>query len=331
VFKKDSFVRKKPLPLYLYRSSYVMMLYMINKGGVTMELDKKHSEHKALLSQLLGATVGALIYAAATNWFIVPAKLYSGGLFGVCQLIRTGLVSLLHLNTGNFDIAGIIYYCVNFPVLLISMRAIGKKFFWKTLFTTTLISFFLSVIPVVHVMDDMLSTCIVGGLVSGFGLGIMLRNGASAGGMDVIALLLIKWKKDFSVAKVGIGVNVVLYGICLFLFNAQTVIYSLICTAVCTVAEDRMHTQNINVLVTIITKSKDNSLEAAILKQLGRGVTTWGAHGAYTNEETRVLFCAVSKYEVRQLKSVIYAIDPQAFVVINEKVSIEGHFVKRLA
>ena len=272
MFKKDSFVRKKPLPLYLYRSSYVMMLYMINKGGVTMELDKKHSEHKALLSQLLGATVGALIYAAATNWFIVPAKLYSGGLFGVCQLI-----------------------------------------------------------PVVHVMDDMLSTCIVGGLVSGFGLGIMLRNGASAGGMDVIALLLIKWKKDFSVAKVGIGVNVVLYGICLFLFNAQTVIYSLICTAVCTVAEDRMHTQNINVLVTIITKSKDNSLEAAILKQLGRGVTTWGAHGAYTNEETRVLFCAVSKYEVRQLKSVIYAIDPQAFVVINEKVSIEGHFVKRLA
>ena len=76
-----------------------------------MELDKKHSEHKALLSQLLGATVGALIYAAATNWFIVPAKLYSGGLFGVCQLIRTGLVSLLHLNTGSFDIAGIIYYC----------------------------------------------------------------------------------------------------------------------------------------------------------------------------------------------------------------------------
>lgn len=295
-----------------------------------MELDKKRAEQKALLSQLLGATVGALIYAAATNWFIVPAKLYSGGLFGMCQLIRTGLVSLLHLNTGNFDIAGIIYYCVNFPVILISMRAIGKKFFWKTLFTTSLISFFLSVIPVVHVMDDMLSTCIVGGLVSGFGLGIMLRNGASAGGMDVIALLLIKWKKDFSVAKVGIGVNVVLYGICLFLFNAQIVIYSLICTAVCTVAEDRMHTQNINVLVTIITKSKDNALETAILKQLGRGVTTWGAHGAYTNEETRVLFCAVSKYEVRQLKTVIYNIDPQAFVVINEKVSIEGHFIKRL-
>ena len=60
-----------------------------------MELENKRAEQKALLSQLLGATVGALIYAAATNWFIVPAKLYSGGLFGMCQLIRTSTPEIL--------------------------------------------------------------------------------------------------------------------------------------------------------------------------------------------------------------------------------------------
>ena len=92
--------------------------------------------------------------------------------------------------------------------------------------------------------------------------------GASLGGTDIIALLLIKWKKNISVGKVNIITNAVLYGICLFLFDVSTVIYSLIYAAVSAFAVDHEHSQNINVEVRIITKLDDKGLEQEILQKM---------------------------------------------------------------
>ncbi|PNH20465.1 hypothetical protein B6K86_03025 [Lachnospiraceae bacterium] len=286
--------------------------------------------HKELASQLLGSVAGAFIYAVGANFFLVPSGLYSGGVFGICQLIRTALISFFHLDFGSFDIAGLIYYLFNLPVLLIAMRRIGKLFFFKTLFTTSVTSLFLSLLPITVVMDDLLSACIVGGICSGVGLGIMLRMGASGGGTDIIALLLIKGKKNVSIAKTNLTVNLVLYTICLFLFNIQIVIYSLLYSAVVAVAEDRLHAQNISVQATVITKSRGPEIEQSIMERMGRGVTTWQARGAYTHEDTRILFIALSKYEIRQMKRCIREVDPDAFIVINEHVSVDGHFLKKL-
>lgn len=295
-----------------------------------MNITKAVREQKELGGQLLGSVAGAFIYAVGTNFFLVPSKLYSGGVFGICQLVRTALVSVFHLNFGSFDIAGIIYYLINLPVLFIAMRQLGKKFFFKTLFTISVMSLFLSLLPITAVMDDLLSACIVGGIFSGVGLGIMLRMGASGGGTDIIALLLIKWRKDFSIAKINMFVNVLLYSVCLFLFDVQTVIYSLIYVSVLSLAEDRLHSQNISVQATVVTKSMDSAIERSVMERLGRGVTTWRAQGAYTGKDTRILFIALSKYEIRQLKQCVREKDPDAFIVINDRVNIDGHFLKKL-
>lgn len=276
---------------------------------------------------------GALIYSAGVNLFIVPAGLYSGGMMGAAQVIRTLLVSYLHLPLNSFDIAGLIYYAVNIPVMLLAMRDIGKQFFAKTVICVTATTVFLSVIPVPStplLPDDILASSVIGAIACGFGMGVALRNGGSLGGMDIVGMLLIKWKRNISVGKVNLIANAVLYGICFFLFDVSTVIYSLIYAAVSSASVDRVHSQNINVQVQIITKKDDRALEEEIFRELNRGITRLDSTGAYTNEKSNMLFILISKYEVARLKQIVLKYDPQAFIVMNEGVTVVGHYLKKL-
>lgn len=276
---------------------------------------------------------GALVYSLGINLFIVPVGLYSGGIMGSAQVIRTLLINYLHLPLGNFDIAGLIYYAVNIPVLLLAMKDIGKQFFAKTIICITAMTLFLSIIPIPSeplLPDDILACSVIGGIASGFGMGTALRMGGCLGGTDIIGMLLIKKKKDVSVGKLGLTVNVILYTICLFLFDVSTVIYSLIYAAMSSMFVDREHSQNINVEVQIITKNDNREMEEEIFRELNRGITRLDSTGAYTNEKSNILYILISKYEVARLKSIVLKHDPQAFIVMNEGVTVVGHYIKKL-
>lgn len=278
----------------------------------------------------LGSIVGAFLYAAGINFFVVPSGLYTGGVMGICQVIRTVLADFFGLQFDTFDIAGAIYYMINVPIFFIAFRRMGKKFFAKTVITVTAITAFLSFIPIHVFVEDRMAACVVGGIIAGAGSGIMLRMGSSGGGMDVVGVLLTKWKQDFSVGKVNLFVNFALYVTCLFLFDVQIVVYSIIYAAVYAVAMDKVHTQNINVEVTVITKADTSALEKEIFDELNRGITKWSALGAYTYERSHILYIMLSKYEVHRLRALIYKHDPEAFMVLNEGVSVAGHYLKKL-
>lgn len=278
----------------------------------------------------LGSIFGAFLYAAGINLFVVPASLYTGGVMGICQVIRTLLVEYLQMDFSNLDIAGIIYYVINIPIFILAFTRMGKRFFLKTLVTVTAITVFLSVIPAVEIVEDVMAACVVGGIVSGAGVGIILRMGSSGGGMDVVGVLLTRWKRDFSVGKINLLVNLVLYGSCLFLFDVEIVVYSIIYAAVYSVAMDKVHVQNINVEVNVITKADTTALERKVFEELGRGITKWNTLGAYTYEQSHILYIMLSKYEVNRLKAMIHQYDPNAFIVVNEGVSVDGNYLKKL-
>ena len=222
---------------------------------------------------------------------------------------------------------------MNIPVLILAMKNLGKQFLAKTVICVTATTVFLSVIPIPQqplLPDDVLAGSVIGALICGYGMGTALSMGGSLGGMDIVGMLLIKWKKNFSVGRVNMITNVVLYGICLFLFNVSTVIYSLIYAAVSGMAIDRTHSQNINVEVRIITKKDSRELEQEILGELDRGITRLDSVGAYTNEKSNILYILISKYEVSRLKHIVLKYDPQAFIVMNEGVSVIGHYLKKL-
>lgn len=279
------------------------------------------------------AVCGAAIYAFGVNLFVVPAALYSGGLMGASQVIRTLLVRFFDLSLEGFDIAGLIYYAVNIPILILAMKNISKQFFIKTIICVTMQTVFLSLIPIPAqplLPNDVLASSVIGGLICGYGMGLALRMGGSLGGTDIIGMLLIKWKKDISVGRVSLAVNAVLYTVCLFLFDVSTVIYSLIYAAVSSLAVDHGHSQNINVQVQIITKRDNRELEQEIFQKMNRGITRLDSTGAYTNEKSNILFILISKYEVAQLRQIVLKYDPQAFIVMNEGVTVVGHYLKKL-
>lgn len=285
------------------------------------------------MKKLAIAIIGTLIYAIGMNIFIIPVGLYSGGLMGISQVIRTILVDYLHISVGNNDIAGIIYYILNIPAFILAYRKIGKGFFMKTVICVSATTFFLSIIRIPSspiLTDDILASCLIGGLIAGCGIGLTLKMGSSLGGTDIVGLYFIKKNPNFSVGKASLITNVVLYSICLFLFDEKIVIYSVIFAAVNAITVDKVHSQNINVQVTIITKSNIEKMEKDIIEKLERGITKWNATGAYTSQETSVLFVVLSKYEVSYLKKIVHKYDEHAFIVVNEGANIEGHFLKKL-
>lgn len=291
------------------------------------------AEKKHELERLLWALLGATLYAGSINIFIIPCKLYNSGLMGFCQLFSTFLSGFLKLPLGNIDLTGIIYYLINIPIFFLSFNKIGKRFFIKTLCCVTWITLTMSLIPIPSrpiLLGDTLGNSIIGGLIAGLGVGIMLKMGSSGGGMDIIGMLLIKVRKNFSVGKVNLFVNIILYAICLLLFDVPTVIYSLIYASVYSLAMDKAHDQNINVEVTIITKKDCQPLSSAVFHQLNRGITIWNSTGAYTKEESKVLYILLSKYEVRQLRQLVKEFDPEAFMVVNEGVKVNGNYLIKL-
>ncbi|MGN1314284.1 MAG: YitT family protein [Lachnospiraceae bacterium] len=291
------------------------------------------AEKKHELERLLWALLGATLYAGSINIFIIPCKLYNSGLMGFCQLFSTFLSGFLKLPLGNIDLTGIIYYLINIPIFFLSFNKIGKRFFIKTLCCVTWITLTMSLIPIPSrpiLLGDTLGNSIIGGLIAGLGVGIMLKMGSSGGGMDIIGMLLIKVRKNFSVGKVNLFVNIILYAICLLLFDVPTVIYSLIYASVYSLAMDKAHDQNINVEVTIITKKDCQPLSNAVFHHLHRGITLWNSTGAYTKEESKVLYILLSKYEVRQLRQLVKEFDPEAFMVVNEGVKVNGNYLIKL-
>ena len=282
--------------------------------------------------RIVAAVVGELIAAAALNLFIVPLHLYTGGAMGVCQLIRTLLQTHLGVALGAYDIAGILYFLANIPILLFAYKALGLGLVAKTIICTVSYSLFYSIIPIpsAPIVDDYLTACLLGGILTGIGSGIVLTCGCSSGGLDVIGLCLSKRGSGFTVGKFSLTFNVFLYTACLILFSPEVAIYSVIYNFFTSMVLDRMHQQNVNVMAMIFTHADEHILGQFIIDNLGRGVTYWNGTGAYTGQGVHVLCVSLSKYEIEELLHAVRTIDPQAFLTVQEGVRIYGNFRKKL-
>lgn len=282
--------------------------------------------------RLVAAIAGELLLAATLNLFIVPLNLYSGGIMGVCQLISTVVLGHWGIDLGAYDIAGFLYFLLNIPILLMAFRDLGRGLAVKTIICTVSYSLFYSIIPTPSqpIVSDYLTACLLGGILTGVGSGIVLTCGASGGGLDVIGLCLSKRGSHFTVGKFSLLFNVFLYAACLILFHAEVVIYSIIYNFFTAIVLDRMHQQNVNVQALIFTRKDEHLLSRFIMDKLNRGVTYWNGTGAYTGEDVHVLCVCLSKYEIEELLHTVHSIDSHAFITVQEGVRVLGNFPKKL-
>ncbi len=274
---------------------------------------------------------GIVVYSLGVNLFIVPASLYSGGLMGICQLIRTMLSQELGLDFGGVDIAGILYYILNIPIFILSWFKLNRMFVVRTLVAVSIMTVMLTLIPVVPLLgDDLITNCLVGGVIVGIGIGLVLRSGGTLGGTDLVSLMIIRKHHGFSVGRLGLSINVAVYALCMLLLDIPTGIYSLVSSVMSTNAIDRVHTQTKDAEVTIITKQPAEALEQEIFSQLNRGVTQLKGTGAYTEEDVNVLYITLSEFELPLLRQIIRRFDPRAFIVVKDRVRVYGNYLKKL-
>ena len=292
-------------------------------------MHQKLMHNKSL--RLIGGLLGGLLLSVAINVFIVPQGLYGGGAYGLCQVIRTLLQRELSLSL-PFDLAGVLYFFVNIPLFLLAYKALGREFFWKAAICTVCNSVFLAVIPSpsTPVIPDLLTSCMVGGILAGFASGLVLTCGCSTGGLDILGLYLSKKGSRFTVGRFSIFFNALLYTLCFFLFDATTAIYSAIYNVLSSLFLDRIHRQNVTVQLLIFTKKNDPQLPRYIMEQLDRGVTSWTGRGGWTGDEVQVLCVCLSKYEIDTLQDVLRRVDPEAFYIVQEGVHAGGNFERHL-
>ena len=249
---------------------------------------------------------------------------------GFAQLLRTLIVHLTGLEM-KFDIAGVINYAINLPILCIAWRRVDHRAVFKTLLSVTSTTIFLSLVPRMDILGgDKLAECLIGGMLCGCGIGVTLWMGGTSGGMDVIGMMLLKKGSHTSIGHVNLIWNLALYAICAAAFNLSTAIYSILFSFVSTTAMDKLHMQNINVEVTVVTKILSPEMEREILVDLHRGITRYEGIGEYTGQPVHIFYILVNKYEIGQLRAIVLKHDPHAFIVAKDGAVVYGNYKKKL-
>ena len=280
------------------------------------------------LEDVVKVLIGSLLFCYSVNVFIVPNNLYTGGVLGIAQLIRSVFIDVLKFNI-TYDFSGILYYLINVPLFFIAYKYISKTFVARTIFAVTVQSLLLSIIPTNPLLDDMIVNILVGGILGGAGIGIVLSSGGSTGGSDIIGLAIAKKHNDFSVGKLGIILNVVIYSITGLMYGVEIMIYSIIYCVFESITIDRMHDQNICSTAFIFCKKNPKKINEFIKKDLNRDFTYWDAKGGYDDSRTYIIYTALTKYELLRLERYMKTYDDHAFMVKSEGVGIKGEFEKK--
>ena len=175
-------------------------------------MDNKGKEN---ITKIITVIIGAFIFCFGINIFIVPVGLYNGGVVGISQIIRTVIGTFIAVPK-SVDVSGIINFMFNIPLLLMAYKSISKKFFIRTVVSVVFQTLFFTLIkiPESAIITDTLAACLIGGIITGVGIGITLRAGGSGGGIDILGVYFAQKFSNFSVGKLAIIINIFVYGIC---------------------------------------------------------------------------------------------------------------------
>jgi uncharacterized membrane-anchored protein YitT (DUF2179 family) len=286
-----------------------------NEKREQKKMQAKTKKEYPVIVELLIIIIGTLISACGLNMLIIPSKLLSGGLTGISQFINY----FFPINVGIF------YFILNIPLMILGYKHIGKKFSIYTIFSITLLSVTLYIIPIRHIWtDNILLSAVFGGILSSFGSAIVLRVGGSQGGLDILSRIVAKYN-NISVGKVSLMINAIIIAISGFIFNSEIALYTIISiySAAKTYEVILNHVNRVSVM--IITE-KGKEVGEKINGQLHRGTTVWNANGGYTNKDKTVLFCVIVEGELNQLKQIVKTIDPESFVSVNSTQNVIGRF-----
>ncbi len=263
---------------------------------------------------------GAFFLSLGLNVFLVPQKLSTGGIGTIATVLK-------HLFNVPLSLTNII---LNGILFLFGVKILGKKALIKTVLGIVSLSLFLEITAFIPTYsEDMLASCVLGGILVGVGLGLVIRQGASTGGSDFLALMLYKYFPHISMAKIILTVDLIIVGISALIFKSVTVgVYSFVSLFISSKITDGILLIGDRAKTLFVLSQKSEEIATGIMQNFHRGVTGIQAKGMYKNEKSTMLLSAVSPKEVPMIVNYIKKRDEKAFIIINDAHEIWGEGFK---
>ena len=276
---------------------------------------KQSLPHAFILLMLVVA--GNLLYAMTVKLFLLPAGLVTGGTTGIALAIHQALGIPVSL------------FVLIFNVL---MLVIGYFLLGRTFAITTIISTFTypaalelwdQLLGDWVVTQDILLCTLFSGLGIGLSLGIVIRAGASTGGMDIPPLVLNRY------FRIPVSLSLYVFDFCILLTQAfwstpEKLLYGIVLVMTYTIVLDKLMLMGTARTEVKVVTRYPQQVRDAILQKLDRGVTLFYGEGGYLHQETQVVFSIISNRELPQAEKLIRSIDPESFMVVSRVSEVRG-------
>lgn len=282
------------------------------------EMYQKKESWTKHLGTVLTIIVGNIILAFGIMTFVVPAGFIAGGATGISLLVNhlTGLP----LETG--------VSILNVVMFIVGLIFLGKKFAATTLLSTviypTALGVFRRIPELATINNDLMIAAIFGGALIGMGVGLVVREGASTGGMD-IPPIIINRRTGFPVAYLLNAFDVVILCAQLPYSTPQQVLYSLVVVVSTTMVMNKVVLLGVSQTQVMIISSKYEEINTAIQEQVSRGTTFLEAVSGHLRQPQKVVMSVVSNRQLKELTDLVNRIDPRAFLVINKVNEVRGN------
>lgn len=270
----------------------------------------------AVLS-LISVVAGNFLYALTVKLFLLPAGLVTGG--------TTGIALTVNYLT-DFSISAFVLI-FNVVMLLLGFFCLGKAFAATTLASTFLyplsLEFLDRVLGDYILTQDILLCTIFSGLGIGMALGIVIRSGASTGGMDIPPLVLQK------TVRLPVSVSMYAFDVCILLSQAmfrpaENILYGVVLVLIYTIVLDKMLLMGATRTEIKVISEKSDEIRDAILTQIDRGVTILNGESGYLHNPSPVILSVISNRELPKVEKLIHNIDPESFIVVSRVSEVQG-------
>ncbi len=272
---------------------------------------------------------GLFLYALSWTAFLLPHRITGGGV--------SGIGALVYYATG-FPL-GYTYLLINIGLILIAIKVLGANFGVKTIFGVATGAILLSLLQnFIHlpVVEDKFLSAIIGGILSGVGLGIVFTQGGSTGGTDIIAMIINKYR-NISPGRVILMCDVFIIGSTFLVLTdivpvkrIETIVYGYVAMAITAYAIDAVLSGSRQSVQMFIFSKKYEAIADQITKQIGRGVTVIDGQGWYTKETQKVVITLVRKHEISDVYKIVKEVDNEAFMSVASVMGVYGQGFERI-
>ncbi|MFC3745871.1 YitT family protein [Paenibacillus sp. GCM10012306] len=266
--------------------------------------------------------LGSAIYAFGLLYFIIPNQLMEGGVAGITILLNYAFSIPIFLTT----------LLINLPLFLMGWKVLGgRQIAYTGVGIGSLILFLwlfeklidLGWINPFSTEHDFILASLYAGVTLGLGLGIVFRFGGTTGGVDIVARIIGR-KFGWSMGQVILTTDVIIIGASLLYISREKILYTLVAVFIASRVIDFIQEGAYAAKAFTIISDEAPKIADLISEELERGVTLIPAIGAYSKQAKYMVYCVVSRQEIRRLSQLVKSVDPRAFVIINDVHDVQG-------